>query len=261
MLVPKKCNFPIISFPPPGTTSQMWAITGCSTPTLDDPGCGVNGPQETRFHVSVEGWTLGYALTWEKIQSDYPSTAPINLGNMGYDGAAGQYVSANLVDETYDTTGIALDFYRSYDSRFRNVSEYFDPIIAFNTSDFQTCEESRFSNVAMMQTYLEVTGDLDGVETVNGKLRAKCFSGHFWLPPSCRQDVSRCLVFITVDPGYDLATMMQRATIWKMPVVPAVVKEKPPSRPKRNEFRQNLGYLQVVPGQAGAEVSEEKRTI
>ena len=219
-------DFPNISCPPPGTTSQMWAITGCSTPTLDDPGCGVNGPQETRFHVSVEGWTLGYALTWEKIQSDYPSTAPINLGNMGYDGISGQYVSANLVDETYNTTGIALDLYRSYDSRFRNVSGYFDPITAFNTSDFQTCEESRFSNVALMQTYLEVTGDLDGVETVDGKLRAKCFSGHFWLPPSCRQDVSRCLVFITVNPGYGVSHMMLRATIWKMPVVPAVVKEK-----------------------------------
>ena len=83
---------------------------------------------------------------------------------MGYDGTAGQYVSANLVDETYKTTGVALDFYRSYDSTYRNVSEYFDPITAFNTSDFQTCEESRLSNVAMMQTYLDVTGDLDGVE-------------------------------------------------------------------------------------------------
>ena len=62
---------------------------------------------------------------------------------------------------------------------------------------------------------------------MDGKLRAKCFSGHFWLPPSCRQDVSRCLVFLTANPGYELEYMMQRATIWKMPVVPGVVKEKP----------------------------------
>ena len=229
--------FQNISVPHPGTRNQMWAITGCSTPTLDDPGCGVNGPQETRFHVGVEGWTVSSVLTWEKIQSDYPSTSPINLGNMGYDGTGGQYVSANLVDETYKTTGVALDFYRSYDSTFRNVSEYFDPIAAFNISDFQTCAESRFSNVAMMQTYLEVTGDLDGVETVNGQLRAKCFSGHLWLPPSCRQDVSRCLVFLTVSPGYELEWMMQRATIWKMPVVPAVVKENLPSRGKTKGMR------------------------
>ena len=34
-----------------------------------------------------------------------------------------------------------------------------------------------------MQKYAELTGDWDGVEEVDGKVRGKCFSEHFWFPP------------------------------------------------------------------------------
>eukprot|EP00438_Fugacium_kawagutii_P029731 Skav214786 [mRNA] locus=scaffold1820:81957:82358:- [translate_table: standard] len=76
----------------------------------------------------------------------------------------------------------------------------------------------------MTELYVNATGDLEGVETVNGALVAKCFAGHFWLPPACREDTSRCLLFLTVW-SYSLEVTMQKATIFDMPVVAADAKD------------------------------------
>ena len=75
-----------------------------------------------------------------------------------------------------------------------------------------------------MQTYLESTGDQDGVEYVDGKIQGKCFDGYFWLPPPCRVDVSKCFLFLTIA-GYEIEIAMQRATVFNMPIVPADVKD------------------------------------
>lgn len=65
---------------------------------MADRGCGPDGPDSTYYHVSVEGWTLGYGTAWDEIQASYPRTAPKNLGSSGYMGYTGQYLAAEIVD-------------------------------------------------------------------------------------------------------------------------------------------------------------------
>ena len=47
---------------------------------------------------------------------------------------------------------------------------------------------------------------------------------YFWLPPACRLETSKCFLFLTAF-GYETEVMMQRATIFHMPVVPVDVKD------------------------------------
>eukprot|EP00438_Fugacium_kawagutii_P036797 Skav208750 [mRNA] locus=scaffold1871:56614:59564:+ [translate_table: standard] len=206
------------------TLSQMYAIAGCATPTSqNDRGCGPDGPNKTYWHVGLEGWTPNNMRTWAHMQR-YFSTAPLNLGSMGYSGLSGQYVLRDVIASAWEAEGLPLDFYRGYNASWHNPSIYFDRITAVNTSDLSPCAETLFFDSTKMQGYLNVTGDLEGVETVNGTLVAKCFAGHFWLPPACRENTSRCFLYLT-SWSYELEVMMQRATIFDMPVVPADVRD------------------------------------
>ena len=109
----------------PGTTDQFYAMLGCETPTnLDDGGCG---SQETYYHLSAEGWTISYHKLWTDIQENYPLTAPVNLGSVGYTGVEGQYVQTEILDSAYLKEGLALDYFRGFDARWHNPVEYFHP--------------------------------------------------------------------------------------------------------------------------------------
>ncbi len=111
----------------PGTPDQFYAMTGCETPTiLENRGCGSNGPQETYYHLSLEGWTRSYHELWTYLQEHYPLTAPVNLGTVGYTGVEGQYVQKEILDSAYLKEGLALDHFSGFDARWHNPVEYFD---------------------------------------------------------------------------------------------------------------------------------------
>ena len=204
---------------------QMFAMAGCETPTSQqDPGCGPQGPKQTYFHIGIEGWTGPNGQTWDKIQKDFPATAPVVLGYMGYDGEAGEYLASNVVRKAFETEGLLLDLYGSYHASWHTPGAYFDKITAVNVSDLTPCSENPWlSDQETLQKYVQATGDHDGVEEVNEELRGKCFSDYFWLPPACRVDTSNCLLFLT-SAGYDISVMMQRTTIYNMPVAVVDVK-------------------------------------
>jgi len=211
----------------PGTTDQFYAMFGCETPTnLDDRGCG---SQETYYHISAEGWTISYHKLWTDLQENYPLTAPENLGSVGYTGVEGEYVQKEILDSAYLKEGLALDYFRGFDARWHNPVEYFHPITAMNLSalDVLPCAETRLSSPGEMEQYVEVTGDLEGVtlNSTSGIYVGRCFYGHFWLPPLCRQNESMCFLHITPAPGYAIEHSMQRATLFHIPMAIAVAKD------------------------------------
>lgn len=209
----------------PGTTTAFYALTGCETPNdVSDPGCG-DGPTGTIHHVSIEGWTLYYPTVWDGLQKDYPATAPVNLGGSGYYGRESMYLQTSTVATALDTEGATLDFFRSYNASWHDQSKYFGGISSVNTSLLKPCPETRLVVHEVMQLYMDITGDYDGVETVEGKTRGKCWDGYFWLPPACRTDHSKCILFVTGGAGWTIEGTMQKATVWNMPIAPIVAKD------------------------------------
>ena len=129
---------------PPVILMQMYAIAGCKTPTEPDPGCGPE-PKQTYFHVGMEGWTGYNRPIWDSLQRDYPATAPVNVGHIGYNGESGQYVMPEVLRRAFESEGLYLEFYRDY-SASQNSGIYFDRISAVNTSDLKPCTETFLFN-------------------------------------------------------------------------------------------------------------------
>ena len=54
------------------------------------------------------------------------------------------------------------------------------------------------------------------------KYAGKCFDSWWWAPPSCRGDTSKCVPHITGGTGWQSEAMMQKTTLFNMPIASAV---------------------------------------
>lgn len=147
----------------------FYALTGCTTPlTIGDRGC--EGATKTYTHASVEVWSEGYQTEWDFLQENYPSLAPVNVGNMGYNGKVSYYFSKHVRDRAWEGEGLNLDYYRGYNISWHDAAKYFDSPLALNTSDLLHCNDTRMMITSVMKYYLEQSGDVGGV-VVDGEDR------------------------------------------------------------------------------------------
>lgn len=222
VLVNEKLGFLTVSGEGSGTPPGYYAIAGCETPNDPaDPRCG---RKKTYYHIHLEGWTEGYALIWKQIQEDYPDTAPVIVGGMGYKGHAGQYISQEVIETAYAQEGLTLEFYRSHNASWTNPSRYFDNISAINTENIKFCNETRLTDSKVMEQYVRYTGDWDGVDNSSGTVVGRCFQGHYWFAPVCRANPMTCYPFITAGSGWAYEHYMQKSAVWNIPLVIMVAK-------------------------------------
>ena len=120
----------------------------------------------TYYHVHFESW-YGYPLDWEDIQKNYPSMAPKNLGSMGYVGFTSIYIPKPVQEQAYATEGLALQFFRSYNTSWHNPAKYFGLISSVDTSKLMPCSASVMSDSAAMKRHVQFTNDQDGVVITN----------------------------------------------------------------------------------------------
>eukprot|EP00913_Durusdinium_trenchii_P014727 g13816.t1 len=73
-----------------------------------------------------------------------------------------------------------------------------------------------------MKTYVEITGDLDGVMITGEQYAGNCPDEHFWISPACRAQHDRCIPFFTGGDGWDIEGYLQKSTSWNMPMAIAV---------------------------------------
>eukprot|EP00439_Symbiodinium_sp_Y106_P077905 s1009_g16.t2 len=194
----------------------FYAMAGCATPSqVTDRGCG---SKTTRMHLYLEAWINLYRGEYDQIQRDFPETAPKSLGSSGYTGTQSMYLPKRILDYAINSEGVPLEFYRTYNSSWYEPSEYFDKVSAVNLSWLIPCRQTRFVQSNNMQTYVQVTQDIDGVENIGGSLMAKCQDGFFWRAPACRDNVTRCVPVLTGGTGWEIEAVMQKATLFSMPL-------------------------------------------
>jgi len=217
----------------PGGLSQdaLFALSGCTTPKdANDRGCG---SATTYAHVSVEVLTAGYldALKW--IQEQYPQMAPKNLGNIGYDGESELFVPSAVQSKAYEAEGINLDFYRDYNVSWHMPGRYFTNPDYLDVSTLLPCISTSLMTPETMKTYLDLTGDLEGVEiressaagavgAAGASVIGRCFDNYFWYSPACRTEASACVSCLTGGTGWAVHEIMGKATAHNMPVAIAV---------------------------------------
>ena len=159
-------------------------------------------------HSALETWDSA-SNELKDFRVAHAEKAPLDLGSVGYTSEDGLYLSKKVLSRSYDETGNALDFYRGYNqSHHGSVHQFFDSLADLQPAEFVDCNESKWVNPAFINSYVQYTGDLDGVIDVGaGDYHAKCH-GKFWIAPACRQNVSECIPIVTSGYGWGLDIFM-----------------------------------------------------
>ena len=168
--------------------------------------------------VALETW-WGAADELIAFQSIHPEKAPVDLGSIGFKSEDGVFLSRDTVSRAYDETGNSLDFYRGYNqSHHGSVNHYFTRLAELPLGEFVGCNESKWINPAFMNSYVQYTGDLDGVIEVSpGDYNARCPNGKFWIAPACRGNSSECIPIVTSGYGWllDVIMMWRHDSTWQ----------------------------------------------
>jgi len=202
-----------------GAVAGYYAVTGCKDfNNVTHRGC-MQGA--TRYHLQFESW-LGYPNDWKHIQTTYPTWAPKDLGSMGYEGLSTTYIPKTPQQNAYAASGTALQFYRNWNVSWNKPWEYFASTSSVNSSHLMPCAKTVLSDDATMRRHVAFTGDADGVVITNDKYAAKCFDSWWWAAPSCRANTSRCVPWITGGTGWEMEVMLQKTTVYFMPIAMGV---------------------------------------
>jgi len=197
--------------------SPFYALAGCDD--FDDPFKRKCGDKETVIHVAMDAWIGSYTNTYTQFQTEYPLIAPIDLGSQGYEGEESMYVSNSVIHEAFASSGLVLDFYKSYNSTTGQPKSYFDAVPDIPLEELQTCEDSLFVDPVTMTNYAKFSGDHDGVILQeDGTYIAKCRpDGRWWESPSCRGSFPACIPLFTAGTGWLLQPMMQWSAAYSIP--------------------------------------------
>ena len=209
-------------------------ITPYETGLFVTAGCEENGTEwqcseqlPSRTHVFwgaiLYGATAEQAL--DKVQRTRVGGILDDLGSVGYEEGEYYQVSGTVIQKAFEEDGLALDYFRSYHERNKEVLlRHFSKISEVNASDLFPCSEWLIWDQASMQAYAAVTGDAAGVRENAGSVLPRCEeSGMWWLAPTCRGNTPECIPAITCAvEDYSIAwyveELMQKATFWKMPL-------------------------------------------
>ncbi|CAK9066781.1 unnamed protein product [Durusdinium trenchii] len=195
-------------------------LAGCSSAN-----CSVTmRPQ----HVALETWLAEAITLFQEFEENHAARAPEDLGSMGYNGDHYLFVKGSIRDQAYSDAGLALDFYKSYNTTFHFPQKYFDRLESFDRRHFFRCdlEGLEFRNALRMRDYVRWTGDLDGViELGPGQYVARCADDYFWLSPSCRQNSSTCIPLLAAGNGWIVDAMMQWSAAYGFPVAIGIAKD------------------------------------
>eukprot|EP00439_Symbiodinium_sp_Y106_P020626 s5243_g2.t1 len=117
------------------------------------------------------------------------------------------------------TTGLALDFYKSYNTSLHDPAKFFSRVSDLDTASFAPCNSSEheFTNDAQMRLYRNWTGDGDGVLETAAGVMANCADGYFWTSPACRHNISECIPLLAAGFGWNVYVFMQWSTFFGMP--------------------------------------------
>ena len=185
ILIKEKLGYNTVETGPgPGTLNAFYALMGCTTPnSLSDRGCG---PSITYNHVNMEAWGETYTSEWSRIQAQFPSLAPVDVGSMGYPGKTALFFPQDSRVRAYEEDWAVLDFFRGWNATHSQPFKFFQDIGSISRDKVRRCSDTRFWISSPNEEYLRLTGDTGGVQRLaSNELVAVCPDDYFWHAPAC----------------------------------------------------------------------------
>jgi len=201
-------------------------IAGCPSTWGVGDDYSLCNPPHAKSHIAWEVWDGGAnQYVYDNMANAFGAEAPQSLGSCGLDGTESMFITGHKMQEVYEVTGIPLAYYQSWNVSWNDVSSYFSDFRTIPTDQLKPCRSNRLFGSGSTETYLTLTGDVDGTELIKGFRHAKCeggADGFWWLAPTCRSDPSRCVAVVSGGDGWGTLAFMQRAASFHMPLAIAV---------------------------------------
>ena len=150
--------------------------------------------------ILFEAWLSDYSQPFADFQLAHPQVVE-DLGSMGYSGISGMFLRGSVLDHAQEDSGLPLEYYKSYNLSFNQPYRYFSTLWDLNASEVMSCtaESSDLMNSAKIKNFLDLTGDVQGVQETTGQYSAHCPVPGFWIAPACRHNYTRCIPTILVQ--------------------------------------------------------------
>lgn len=200
----------------------MFMMLGCQGNNKDCP----EERSEPLCHTFMEAWSFEGWVHATRPQIAWFDDA-LTYDKIGYSGREGASLLGSTIHNAYALDGFVLEFYKSFDisgnSSWKEPWKYFTTLSEWDEVDvLKNCSEVGFFGASYMSRYVDVTGDVDGVEETG---RAKCWGDTWWWSPECRRLGPRnCIVALTAGSGWFADGMMMIAVAYKIPIALATAK-------------------------------------
>merc|ERR1719174_1122374 len=120
----------------------LYAVGGCTDPnnyaSASSMGCDLESTK--KYHIGLELWGLTYQNEAKSVIR--PADFPLDLGDLGYTGIEGLYVSRAESSHAYSTAGLDLLIYTSYNISWHTPWVSFDNYSVINESYLSKLSET-----------------------------------------------------------------------------------------------------------------------
>eukprot|EP00439_Symbiodinium_sp_Y106_P078524 s201_g17.t1 len=192
----------------PSTSNAIYGLLGCQDfNNINDRGCG---QRKIRYHIFVESWVGLFSHLLADLAANYKGEVPQSGGSMGFHGLQGLYVPGSAIDIAQASSGLALEYYKSWNASWHQPWLYFDNIFALNATEMlKPCSQSLFvENATIYDAQV-------GLMETSKERNVICGDGDQTNP-------HQCVPYVTASDGWALQATMQKATAWHMPLAEAV---------------------------------------
>ncbi|CAE7193739.1 unnamed protein product [Symbiodinium natans] len=154
-----------------GSFDGVLELAGCTTEDCSQ--------RYAESHIAMECWMSEIPFQFARFAAEHPDKVPFDLGSIGYFGENSLSVRGAVRDDAYFTSGLSLEFYKSYNTTLHHPKLFFDSITDLDINDFAPCNTTgnNFANDVEMRAYGRWTGDWDGLEETESGYIAKCSDG------------------------------------------------------------------------------------
>lgn len=142
------------------------------------------------------------------------------VGTVGFSFLEGLHYSHTW---NVNNTHVGLEYFRTYDAQARpSTAQHFSKIQDVNGSGrLVPCAAWGIYSQHLLWSYLNLTGDVDGIVAGSTSVRLRCMDPNWWFAPACRSNPQECIPTVTCSSWgfvWYVEEIVWKATAWNMPL-------------------------------------------
>jgi len=200
----------------------FFALAGCLS-NQSNWDCSGSANRASKLHVMLGVYLTDNEQALQEVQRLRVGGILDIVGTVGF-----SFQEALHYSHTWNAnnTHVGLEYFRTYNAQSRpSTAQHFSNIQDVNSSGrLLPCADWGIYSPHGLWSYLNLTGDVDGMVADSTSVRLRCMDSNWWFAPACRSNPQECIPTVTCSSwGYVwyVEEIVWKATAWNMPLAVA----------------------------------------